>query len=258
MPIVVETDRRIAYFSMEVGLEANIPTYSGGLGVLAGDTIRAAADLKVPMVAVTLLHRKGYFYQHIDQDGWQVESPVEWSVDDYLEEMSPRIAVTVQDRSVKVRAWKYDVFGVTRYSVPVYFLDADLEDNAEEDRRLTHSLYGGDARYRLSQEIILGVGGVRMLRALGFTGIERFHMNEAGRLPAELRHGHRQNDHLRRRPVAQHASPPARGFGNEWHEGRAERRPVAQRARRVVDRRMHRRGHRLVLRGQDREFPAIR
>jgi glucan phosphorylase len=92
---------KIAYFSMEVGIGAQIPTYSGGLGVLAGDTIRAAADLKVPMVAVTLLHRKGYFYQRLDANGWQSEEPVEWVVQDFLIEMTPRIAVTIAERTVR-------------------------------------------------------------------------------------------------------------------------------------------------------------
>ncbi|MBI3301197.1 MAG: alpha-glucan family phosphorylase [Deltaproteobacteria bacterium] len=174
----MQPSRTIAYFSMEVGLEAGIPTYSGGLGILAGDTIRAAADLKVPMVAVTLLYRKGYFYQRLEPDGWQREEPVEWAVDDFLQEQPQRVSVTVEGRTVQLRCWKYDVSGVTGFMVPVYFLDTDLSENAEWDRTLTHVLYGGDQRYRLCQEVVLGTGGVRMLRALGYDSIERFHMNE--------------------------------------------------------------------------------
>jgi len=155
-----------------------MPTYSGGLGILAGDTIRAAADLKVPMVAVTLLYRKGYFYQRLAPDGWQQEEPVEWAVDDFLHEQPQRVAVTVEGRTVHLRCWQYEVTGVTGFTVPVYFLDTDLPENAEWDRTLTHVLYGGDQRYRLCQEVVLGIGGVRMLRALGYDGIERFHMNE--------------------------------------------------------------------------------
>jgi starch phosphorylase len=168
----------IAYFSMEIGLEAGMPTYAGGLGLLAGDTIRAAADLKVPMVALTLLHRKGYFYQLLDASGWQHEEAVEWAVDDFLQELPQRTRVTLEGREVQLRAWKYEVTGVGGFKVPVYFLDADLPENAAEDRTLTHFLYGGDQRYRLCQEVILGIGGVRMLRALGYTEIARFHMNE--------------------------------------------------------------------------------
>lgn len=86
-------ERKVAYFSMEIGLDASIPTYSGGLGVLAGDTIRSAADLKVPMAAVTLLHRQGYFYQKLDAGGWQSEEPVAWIIEDFLEEQTPRVNV---------------------------------------------------------------------------------------------------------------------------------------------------------------------
>lgn len=168
----------IAYFSMEIGLEAGIPTYSGGLGVLAGDTIRSAADLKIPLVAVTLLHRKGYFYQRLDASGWQSEEPAEWVVGDFLTEMPPRVAVTVEGRAVQMRCWKYEVTGASGFTVPVYFLDTDLPDNTAQDRTLTDVLYGGDRQYRLSQEIVLGIGGVRMLRALGYDTIARFHMNE--------------------------------------------------------------------------------
>ncbi len=170
--------RKIAYFSMEIALETGMPTYSGGLGVLAGDTIRAAADLRVPIVAVTLLHRKGYFYQKFDRDGWQREESVEWIVEDYLEEMTPRASVSLEGRTVHLRSWIYEVSGVGGYKVPVYFLDADLPENSEWDRTLTHFLYGGDQHYRLCQEVILGIGGVRMLRALGYETIDRFHMNE--------------------------------------------------------------------------------
>ena len=171
-------DRTIAYFSMEIGLATDMPTYSGGLGVLAGDTIRAAADLKVPMVAVTLLHRKGYFYQRLDGAGRQTEEPVDWAVNDFLTEMAPRASVTIEGRAVALRAWKYDVVGPGESTVPVYFLDADLPENSPWDRELTHFLYGGDLHYRLCQEVILGIGGVRMLRALGHREIARYHMNE--------------------------------------------------------------------------------
>ncbi|HUW82436.1 MAG TPA: alpha-glucan family phosphorylase [Phycisphaerae bacterium] len=174
----MDIKRTVAYFSMEIGLEPGIPTYSGGLGILAGDTIRAAASLKVPMVAVTLVHRKGYFYQGLGPDGWQTESPVNWVVDDSLIECDAEASVTIEGRQVHLRAWRYDVAGAHGFTVPVYLLDCDLPANAEADRTFTHFLYGGDNRYRLCQEIILGIGGVRMLRALGHDQIERYHMNE--------------------------------------------------------------------------------
>lgn len=171
-------ERTVAYFSMEIGLDPAIPTYSGGLGVLAGDTIRSAADLRAPMVAVTLLHRKGYFHQRLDASGWQREEPVRWVVEDFLKEMIPRTSVTIEGRAVHLRAWRYEVQGVSGYNVPVYFLDTDLPENSEWDRTLTHFLYGGDQHYRLCQEVILGIGGIRILRSLGYDRIERFHMNE--------------------------------------------------------------------------------
>jgi len=168
----------IAYFSMEIGIDERMPTYSGGLGVLAGDTIRSAADLGVPMVAVSLLYRKGYFHQKLDSGGWQTEEPSEWKIDDLLKEQAGRVPVTIEGRTVWVRSWEYVVNGVYGHSVPVYFLDADLPENSEWDRTLTHHLYGGNVHYRLCQEVLLGIGGVKMLRTLGFDRIKRFHMNE--------------------------------------------------------------------------------
>ena len=169
---------RIAYFSMEIALEPGMPTYSGGLGVLAGDTLRAAADLKVPLAAVTLLYRKGYFCQRLDASGWQREEPNEWAVEDFLTELPTRASVTVEGRTVYFRAWRYEVKAAEGFTVPVYLLDTDVPENAAWDRTLTHHLYGGDAHYRLCQEVVLGIGGVRMLRALGHNTIARFHLNE--------------------------------------------------------------------------------
>ena len=163
---------------MEIALENSMPSYSGGLGVLAGDTIRAAADIRLPMVAVSLLYRNGYFHQRLSDDGAQVEEPVEWNVERFLVEEAPRVSVTLEDRRVELRAWRYTVIGVRGYEVPVYFLDAELPENDPRDRELTGSLYGGDPYYRLSQEVLLGIGGVRTLRALGHTELMRYHMNE--------------------------------------------------------------------------------
>ena len=184
----VANEARIAYFSMEIALHPAMPTYSGGLGILAGDMIRAAADRELPMVAVTLLHRKGYFYQTLDGGGRQREDSVEWIVEDFLQELPQRTAVTIEGRTVHLRAWRYEVRGCTGAVAPVYLLDSDLSENEEWDRTLTHWLYGGDAHYRLCQEVVLGMGGVNMLRALGHNGLQRFHMNEghASLLPIAL------------------------------------------------------------------------
>lgn len=194
---------RVAYFSMEIAVAPDVPTYSGGLGMLAGDTIRSAADQHIPMVAVTLLARHGYFYQRLDNQGRQSEEPVHWAVDDFLVDTGITTTVTIENREVTLKAWRYDVAATEvvvtnlveteRPIVPVYFLDADLPENAAEDRVLTDQLYGGDHRYRLCQEVLLGIGGVRILRALGYDAIERFHMNEghAALLTLELLREHR-------------------------------------------------------------------
>src|SRR5688572_6109410 len=178
MKLDILEERKIAYFSMEVALKSEMPTYSGGLGVLAGDTIRSAADLKVPMVAVTLLHRKGYFKQKLDPSGWQTESPADWPVEKFCRELTAHANVFIEGREVKLKAWQYTVKGASGHEILVILLDTDLETNPEWDRTLTHWLYGGDAHYRLCQEAVLGMGGVRMLRALRFDQVRRFHMNE--------------------------------------------------------------------------------
>src|SRR4030066_477900 len=173
-----EKERSIAYFSMEIAIDSRIPTYSGGLGILAGDTLRTCADLKVPMVAVTLLYEKGYFYQKLDDQGNQYELPVQWNPQNYLRPLPEKVEVQIEGRTIQVKAWQYDIVGITRCSLPIIFLDTNLKENSEPDRGLTSYLYGGDEKYRLAQEIILGVGGVRVLRKLGFTQIKKKHMNE--------------------------------------------------------------------------------
>lgn len=169
---------RIAYFSMEVALRPEMPTYSGGLGMLAGDHLRSAADLEVPLIGITLLHRQGYFQQRIDAQGRQREEPCPWNVGRYARELPARTVIHIESRRVAVRAWQYDVPGPAGFVVPVLLLDTDLPENSEWDRHLTDRLYGGDNYYRFCQEVVLGIGGVRMLRALGFNAVHRYHMNE--------------------------------------------------------------------------------
>ena len=168
----------VAYFTMEMALDSSMSTYAGGLGVLAGDTVRSAAELKVPMVAITLLHRKGYFKQRLDASGWQQEEPSDWNIKDYLHLQEARASVSLEGREVIIQAWMYEVRSPCGFIVPVFFLDTDLPENQPWDRTLTHFLYGGGTPYRLCQEVILGIGGIRMLRALGFTSLSRYHMNE--------------------------------------------------------------------------------
>lgn len=167
---------RIAYFSMEIALANEIPTYSGGLGVLAGDTMRSAADLDLPMVGVTLASRAGYFRQEI-VEGRQVERPALWQPQQWAQRLRAKVALQIDAREVWVGAWLYVVEGHCGGAVPVILLDTDLPENQAEDRELTHYLYGGDATYRLKQEIVLGIGGVQMLGALGLE-IRKYHLNE--------------------------------------------------------------------------------
>ncbi len=167
-----------AYFSMEIAFDSAVPVYAGGLGVLAGDSLRAAADLGIPMVAVTLLHREGYFRQTLSEAGEQVESPDRVDPEAAFEAVDARTTIELEGRKVQVRAWRYMVRGRTGATVPVLLLDTDMAENAAQDRALSRTLYGGDSGYRLAQEALLGVGGVRMLRAAGYSRVTCFHMNE--------------------------------------------------------------------------------
>jgi starch phosphorylase len=169
---------RVAYFSMEIALESGIPTYSGGLGVLAGDTLRSAADLAIPMVGVTLIHRRGYFRQRLDARGNQFEEDAQWKPEGLLEQNGARAAVEIEGREVHLRAWRYSIRGISGHEIPVYLLDSDLAENTPWDRTLTDHLYGGDVHYRFCQEALLGIGGVRILRELGYTHLTDYHMNE--------------------------------------------------------------------------------
>ena len=168
---------RIAYFSMEIALRSEIPTYSGGLGVLAGDTLNSAADLELPMVAVTLVSRQGYFRQSISEQGWQQEVPDPWEPADWLTQLDAKVALPISGRTVWVGGWLYVLQGHMNGCQPVILLDTDLDENAVEDRAITDYLYGGDQAYRLKQEMVLGIGGMRLLQALGFE-IREYHMNE--------------------------------------------------------------------------------
>lgn len=168
---------RSAYFSMEIAIASEIPTYAGGLGILAGDTLRSATDLNVPMVAVSLVCRRGYFKQEINDEGQQLEHSELWEPAKWATPLNAKVAITIEDRTVWVCGWLYIMKGHMTGHQPVILLDTDLDENNDIDRQITHYLYGGDEQYRLKQEIVLGIGGMLMLQALGFN-IRRFHMNE--------------------------------------------------------------------------------
>jgi starch phosphorylase len=167
---------KIAYFSMEIGLDNNFHTYSGGLGVLAGDVIKSSADLKIPLVGVTLVSKKGYLKQEI-REGKQIDHPDDWTPSQYMTELPKQVELKIENRTVKVKAWLYDYQSPRGSLVSVVFLDTDVEGNTPEDREITSFLYGGDIEYRLKQEIVLGIGGVKMLKAADFN-IRKYHMNE--------------------------------------------------------------------------------
>jgi len=180
MTVVIDEftkEPKIAYFSMEIGVRSDMPTYSGGLGVLAGDTIKSAADLRLPVVAVTILTRKGYFKQELDIYGRQTELPDELDPNKFMAPLKERVSVSIEGREVQIAAWLYLIKSATGGKVPMIFLDTDLAENSPEDRGITHQLYGGGLEYRLKQEIVLGIGGTRMLDELGFE-IKKYHMNE--------------------------------------------------------------------------------
>jgi glycogen phosphorylase len=171
--------RPVAYFSAEFGVHESLPIYSGGLGVLAGDHIKSASDLDIPLIAIGLFYGRGYFKQRLDSTGWQHEDYL--STDISVLPMEPAIGknglpVTVcidtRGGSISAKVWRVKVG-----RIDLLLLDSNVEGNAPEDRELTSTLYGGDGRIRIRQELLLGVGGVRALRAMGVTpGV--YHMNE--------------------------------------------------------------------------------
>ncbi len=168
---------RVAYFSMEIALHENLPTYSGGLGVLAGDSMLSAADLDLPMVGVTLVSREGYFRQHLDLHGRQTESPETWEPSEHATRLHVKTSIHLDGEDVWIGAWLYELNGHMNGTIPILLLDTYLDENTPENQKLTHYLYGGDSRYRLKQGAILGIGGKRILQSLGFS-VFRYHMNE--------------------------------------------------------------------------------
>lgn len=163
---------------MEIMLETDIPTYAGGLGVLAGDLLRSCADMRIPVVGVTLVYSGNQFLQVINPDGTQKFNKTEWQKLDQLTKLSQTIYLDVYDKRVKINVWRYDIVGIDGFVVPVFLLDTDFFANEDFARDITKNLYGGVGDTRILQELILGVGGVRLLRALGFNSIETFHLNE--------------------------------------------------------------------------------
>ncbi|HBA36271.1 TPA: alpha-glucan family phosphorylase [Candidatus Falkowbacteria bacterium] len=168
----------VAYFSMEIAVAEDLNNYAGGLGILAGDILKAAADQKFPMVGITLLNKLGYAYSAAKASGRRKDGLKKAFSFRGLKKMSPTVSVQIGNRQVVVGVWKYSLPARSGTTTPVYFLDTDRPENEAADRKLTDELYGGDLEYRLKQEIILGRAGVRMLRALGYNQIKKIHLNE--------------------------------------------------------------------------------
>ncbi len=169
----------VAYFSAEFGLHESVPEYSGGLGILAGDHCKAASDLGLPFVAVGLLYRHGYFQQRLDKDGWQEAAEMNIDFNElpihearHADGSIVKVQVDILGRPVTAKIWEIKVG-----RIPIYFLDTDLIENREEDRLITAELYGGDIEMRIRQEIVLGIGGARALKAMGIKP-SVYHMNE--------------------------------------------------------------------------------
>jgi starch phosphorylase len=164
----------VAYFSPEFGIAEALPQYSGGLGILAGDHLKAASDLGVPLVGVGLFYHHGFFRQHLDAAGWQEERFPRLNPYDMALEQVEGLKIPIEMGPVTAYA---SVWKATVGSIALYLLDTDVEGNAESERLITDRLYGGGEEQRLRQELVLGIGGVRMLDALGLTP-SVFHMNE--------------------------------------------------------------------------------
>ncbi|MBY9007802.1 MAG: alpha-glucan family phosphorylase [Candidatus Lokiarchaeota archaeon] len=175
----LKDNTNVAYISMEIAFDSNIPTYSGGLGVLAGDTVRSAADLEIPMVGICLCYSSGYFYQLFNEKGEQKEKEIEWSFFYEFDKVEKPISIMIENKEIKVSAWLYRVIGQSGHVIPIYLLTTEVEGNEPWMQKLTGSLYDSTSRWnRICQEMILGIGGVRLLNSLGFNNIKTFHINE--------------------------------------------------------------------------------
>jgi len=169
----------VAYISMEIGVESNIPTYSGGLGVLSGDTVRSSADLELPMVGICLCYSSGYFYQFFNEFGDQKEREIEWNFFYEFERVPQPITMKIENKDVKVSAWQYNIIGQSGHVLPIYLLTTDIEGNEDWMKNMTGSLYDSTSIWnRIVQEIILGIGGVKLLKSLGYNNIQTYHLNE--------------------------------------------------------------------------------
>jgi len=173
-----QKNTKIAYFSAEIGMSADLPTYSGGLGVLAGDHIKASTDSDLSMVGISLLYKEGYFKQQLDDLGNQSETYPRFGLNANLNKLPEKFKITLRNRDVWVGVYEYIHKGEGGQDTSIYFLDTDLEENIDEDRSISLRLYSGDKDHRVLQEALLGFGGIYLLEILRYENITTYHMNE--------------------------------------------------------------------------------
>jgi len=168
----------VAYFSAEIGISVSLPTYSGGLGVLAGDHLKAAGDIGIKICGISLLYREGYFKQHINENGFQTETYPRFDPAPLLKKVNISFSIILRKRKVKIQVYQFDYVAKNGHIVPIFFLDTDTEVNNIQDRYITNRLYSGDEDHRILQEAILGFGGLGLLENLNQSNISTYHMNE--------------------------------------------------------------------------------
>jgi starch phosphorylase len=213
----------VAYFSAEIGLQSDLPTYSGGLGVLAGDHLKAAADAGMDLVGITLLYRQGYFQQHLDADGAQNETYPEFDPSSILDDTGHEIQLPLDGTTIHLRVWKKQIVGSGGNKVDIIFLGTSHPKNSDDHKKLSWKLYGGDDSTRIRQEYILGVGGARALQALGYWPLTGLHLNEghcAFALLEMLRQGWSRDELAGKCLFTTHTPVPAGHDRFQWDEAR--------------------------------------
>lgn len=169
---------RVAHFSLEIFLETDIPTYAGGLGILIGDLLRSSADLEYSSVAVSLAYNGRQFDQSVKSDGTQVFSRPNWQKSDQIIRLPNKVQIYIQETPIWVSCWRYDFVSLNGFTIPIFLLDTDLPENPNWAKNIVEGLYTDQPEMRLSQEILLGIGGVKMLRELGYNEVNNYHLHE--------------------------------------------------------------------------------
>ncbi len=170
---------KVAYFSMEIGIDDSIKSYAGGLGILAGDTLKTATDMEVSMTGITILYKNGYFKQELTETGEQIESADKWDFEKLLTNTGVKFEIPLRSDKIIVEIWKYNISGVTGFTNSILFLNTDITENSEDNKYVSFNLYAPFQNTRLKQEVVLGIGGVMALEALGLGVQDVYHLNES-------------------------------------------------------------------------------